>query len=115
MKPAELDLDNVSRRRPKAEGPKTKARKKAAWRAIARSLRIDGPQTANALATNLKLMGYLVVSILGFWTGRGLVEKLGRRYQLTAKGADIGKPRARRPRKALKPKPTVWDKIGGDD
>jgi hypothetical protein len=43
------------------------------------------------------------------------VEKLGRRYQLTAKGADIGKPRARRPRKALKPKPTVWDKIGGDD
>jgi len=115
MRVAELDLDRIPRRSKKTAAPEVPSRKAASWRRIARSLRLDGPQTIYALSENLRLSQYVVGYILDFWVKRGDVEREGRRYKLTPKGAEIGKPRARRPRKALKPKPTVWDKIGGDD
>lgn len=115
MKPAELDLDSIPKRRSKGVTPSTPTRKHAAWRRIARSLRIDGPQTIYALSKNLVLTQYVVGYIIWYWEKRTFVERVGYRWRLTSKGANLGKPRARSPRQTPKPKPTAWDKISGDD
>lgn len=54
MKPIELDLDAIPKSKPTKDSPKPQT---AAWRRVARSLRVDGPQTVAAMAGNL---GYSV-------------------------------------------------------
>lgn len=116
MKPVELDLDAIPKRaRKSAEPVKAPTRKHAAWRRIVRSLRVDGPQTMKALSANLGISMPHVEYIIGYYLRHAMVERVGRRYKLAEKYADLGKPRPRRTPKPAQPKPNAWTKIAGDD
>jgi len=79
---------------------------------MVRSLRIDGPQTIKALAKNLILRETDVARLMRWFINHGAVERVGRKYRLTEKWADFGKPAKRRP---ATPKPNAWTKIAADE
>jgi hypothetical protein len=95
VKPIELDLDAIPRATTANQPTKSQT---AAWRRVARSLRVDGPQTLAALAANLGYSVEWLRYVTRLWIGWGYVEQVGRTYKLTDKGADFGKRAARRPR-----------------
>ncbi len=116
MKPVELDLDAIPKRPRKRAEPKPSPPRKAAWwRRIARSLRIDGPQTEAALIKNLGIHPDTVHFAMRYWLKRGIVERVGRRWKLTERHANYGKLGPRKAPKPGSPKPTAWDRLAEDD
>lgn len=115
MKPVELDLDAIPKRPRKTyEEKNVPVRQHAWWRRIARSLRVDGPQTVAALAKNLGLQKSLVQSGMKYWLRHGIVERVGRRFKLTEAHANYGKLAPKRAPQRADPKPTkptAWDKV----
>lgn len=116
MKPVELDLDRIPRRKAVMGTPN---RVVPSWKRIFRSLRLDGPQTIAALAKNLDLHRSTVEWHLMRGIKLGYAERVGRTYQLTTQGQHVGKPRTEPPRyRAKKPKPkkpTAWTHILAED
>ena len=110
---AELDLDKIPRRQRAA--PRTKPRRGAVWRRVVRSLRLDGPQTEQALAKNLEETLDVIQYLIDWYVVHGYVEREGRRkWRLTEKGKDYGKPRPRRTPLPRAKKPTAWSRVTSD-
>jgi DNA-binding IclR family transcriptional regulator len=111
VKPVELDLDAIPRRRKSVGHRDTIVRKTAWWRRIVRSLRMDGPQTVAALSKNLGIPEHKFPYLMEFFLKHGIVERVGRRYKLTEKHADYGKLSPRRQRGPRKVRPTAWSRL----
>jgi hypothetical protein len=113
MLPAELDLDSIPRRARPKKTVLDRPRRGAVWRRIVRSLRLDGAQTERALATNLNETPMIIGYLIDWYVKHGIVEREGRRkWRLTAKGMDYGKPRPQKPRPK---KPTSWSRVTSDE
>ena len=113
MGAAILDLDAVPKRKREPKKPSTsKPRKTARWRLVCRSLRLDGPMTKAAISKDLGLSIKSVTFYIEWYLKHGVVERMGlKKYKLTEKGKDWGKPRPRAPRKPRLKRPTMWDMI----
>lgn len=116
MGAAILDLDALPKAKRAPKKPDTsKPRKVATWRRVCRSLRCEGPQTIKALAKGLNLYVHNVTFYINWYLKHGVVERVGRKYKLTEKGANWGKPKPRS-RGFTRPKRlTAWDFILKDD
>jgi hypothetical protein len=115
VKPVSLDLDAIPKR-PRVKAPQGPIRKHAYWKLIIRSLRVDGPQTEASLAKNLVGIHEDTIHFtLKYYLGKGVLERVGRKYKLTERYADFAKPRKPRPRRPAQKRPTAWTKVGSDD